>query len=638
MKNCWKSVAPCLFILAFGLVGACNSGQAGQHDNAQATIAALSTENARLAQAVATSVPASAAPAIAVSDPVSATQPVASTALLTATKPLTDLTNLIPAAGPLPQVLAEIALAPVGATLIDFRLDPAANRLYVTDSANHLYVLDAATRAILATLPVGGELTLDAVHQRLYVAPGDSVYQETPAIAVVDTDALTITALITNASHLALDVAQNRLFVGSRFSASTPSDAPGVRILAADSLAQTAEIAQPGIPIYNPLRNELLIVAYTIYAADPESGEITGDLLPELAEQSPRWCNGCSYAVDATVFADENLVLFDVQPIAAGKGAGYYPPPRFVDAAMLAPIALVASPEIQPSCGSQPQMQGAVDGRIYRHRFYDRYVFYNNVEVYDLDGNLLTWRDGLSKPFINARTNQAYANGWALDLASLTPLGPMPSICPFLHDNATGTLYGSRQGTLVVLAETGGALPAVKPVAPARLPAATIHEIVVSPDYANHALLFVQTADGLYRSRDDGGTWTFLRQGAPHMDVAISPAFASDQTLFIGAYHGESRGEGVLRSTDGGTTWQPLWNGLTYLRIAEITLSPAFASDQTLLAYGPYTRIDPWQTGFAVQRSTDGGLAWSTVLTASVETELPTPAALLATAAEPLLP
>jgi len=622
----WRGV---ILVFTLLLISACNNEPAA--GDAEATITALAAENARLATAVATLAAQAGAPELAALAELTATNPT--------TANLASSAGAAPASGPLPRVLAEIPLAPEGATLLDFRLDTAANRLYVTDSAGHLYVLDATTQERLATLPVAGELTLDPAHQRLYVAPGDSYYLDAPAISVVDTTALTVTASISNATHLALDPDQNRLFVGNRLSLANEESGPGVRVLDADTLTIIAESPQTGIPVYNALREELFIVAYTIYSADPATGAIRADLLPELADQSPRWCNGCTYVANAWVFPAAQLVAFDVQPMAVGKGAGDYLPPRFFDATSMQAVEQPAAiPEIQPGCGSQLTLQGPVADRLYRHQFYDRYIVYNNVLVNDLDGNLITWRDGLGKLFINANTNQAYANNWALDLNALTPLGPLPRFCPFYHDQAAGILYGSRQGNLIILAETGGVAATPTQTTVNTLPESAIDEILVSPAYASDATLFTVNGNGLYRSLDNGVNWTQLRPGATHLDVAISPAYATDRTLFTGGHQGEGWGEGVMRSTDGGDTWQPMWNNLTYLRIEEIALSPAYATDQTLFAYSPYMHLATHEAGYALQRSTDAGLSWSTMLTATAASELPAPAEVISTAAEPPLP
>ena len=122
------------------------------------------------------------------------------------------------------------------------------------------------------------------------------------------------------------------------------------------------------------------------------------------------------------------------------------------------------------------------------------------------------------------------------------------------------------------------------------------------------------------------------------LSLAISPDFANDHMLFTGGYIGDGWGEGVMRSTDGGDTWQPMWNNLTYLRVYQVALSPTYAADRTLLAYAHYTRLTPWETGVAVQRSTDQGVTWSLALTATDETKVSTATTLLGTPAALPLP
>ncbi|MFN8487527.1 MAG: hypothetical protein U0350_08050 [Caldilineaceae bacterium] len=638
-------------LLTLGCLTACSGGQAAQ--NSQATVAALSTENARLTTAVATLAKqpdAKANAVVAVAAVVSNTNGLTTTPSAAPTRSLAPVKEPAPEPGPLPNVLAEIPLAPQGAALVDFLLDATAGHLYVTDNAGHLYILDAANHTLLATLPAGGALTLDDAQHRLYVAPADSYPPEKPAIAVIDTQTLTVTATITGASHLALDAAHHRLFVGNRLSASSDpkqvSSGRGVRILNEDTLAQIAEIPQVGIPVYNPIRNELLIVGYTIYTADPDKAVVKQDLLPEISAQPLTWCNGCKAAFNAYIFPQDNLLAFDIQTISVGKGAGLTLPPRFLKAEDLTPIEKPADiPVIQPGCGSQKNLLRPVNGRIYRSETYDRYVFYNNLLVEDTNGQVQTWREGLEQPFINAQTNQAYANGWALDLNSLNPIGQMPMVCLFHYDAQYGVFYGSRQGALVELAERGGQLPKPTAASPGALPEKAITKIAPSPNFAQDNTLFLLSeASALYRSTDGGQQWTPLRNGLPlntyaTLSLALSPDFAHDHTLFTGGYIGDGWGEGVLRSTNGGDSWQPMWNNLTTLRVYQLTLSPNYATDGALLAYAHYTRLTPMETGVAVQRSTDRGVTWSLALTTTDATKLPPPSELLGvTTTQTMLP
>ncbi len=652
-----------LLLLTLAIYGgaACNSGQStpAAH-NDQATVAVLSTENARLATTVATlaqapntsvaaaavATPAPVAP-VAITVPLTTTVASTTTAASTTTVPNSPVPIKDPSSepGPLPTVLAEISLAPAGAVLIDFYLDQMTNRIYVTDNAGHLYVLDASSHAVLATLPAAGALTMDAAQHRLYVAPADAYFMPKPAITVIDTQLLTVTASITDATHLALDSAHNRIFVGNRLSGTSTQKPSNVRELKADSLTLIATFPQAGIPVYNAIRNELLIVGYTVYAADPDTAQIKQDLLPEISSQPLPWCDGCNFANNVYIFPNENLVALDIQPISAGKGAGLIPAPRFLDATRMASLAKPADiPTIQPGCGSHKSLLKPVKDRIYRHQTYDRYVFYNNLLTEDLNGKLLSLRDGLEQPFINAQTNQAYANGWVIDLDSWQPLGQMPTVCLFMQDTQKGLLYGSRQNALVILAERGGQAQAPAPAALGALPEKAISQISFSPTYAtDHTLFLISEKSRLYRSVDGGQTWAMLRGALPMnafatLSLAISPAFAQDHTLFTGGYVGEGWGEGVLRSTDGGDTWQPMWNQLNFLRVYKVALSPTYAIDGALLAYAHYTRLNQMETGVAIQRSADRGVSWSLTLTTTDETSAPAPAQVLGEAVTPLLP
>ncbi len=103
----------------------------------------------------------------------------------------------------------------------------------------------------------------------------------------------------------------------------------------------------------------------------------------------------------------------------------------------------------------------------------------------------------------------------------------------------------------------------------------------------------------LYKSTDRGATWTTPLSGMWVGPFAVSPAFPSDQTLFVVTT------DGLLKTTDGGATWAPQGfpNRAQPLEVAQLALSPGYASDQTLYAAG---------TG-STYRSTDGGSTWQPV-------------------------
>jgi hypothetical protein len=614
--------------LVVWLLVACNLQTTPNEASVQATLAALSTENARLTTAVAT---------------VAATHVVTGSA--TSSAP-TAASN----AGLLPRLVADVVLAPGGQTLRDLRLDPAAGRLYVTDSSGQLWVLDATTYTVLKSLPLTGDLTLDSDGGRLYVAAGGSAYHETPTIAVIDTQTMEVVGTIADASHVAVDSGHGRLFVGKAVSAlAQGQSSPGVRVLDARSLAQVGEIPQGGIPVYNPLRNELLIVAGSVYTADPDAARVTGDLLPEVSDQPCPECVGSLRTAGVWLFADENVLALDVLLTSTPGGPGLIQPPRWLDATTLALLTDgTALPVIQPGCGSQRQLLPAIDGRIYRALRYARYVLYNNLYVYDEMGALLTWRDGLAEPFINTATRQLYSGDWVLDLATLTPLASLPMPCILAQDRIRGLLYGlpaHQPNHLWVMQPIGAALPSLAPTLlpalPGDLPITQIHP---SPNYANDQTLFMLSNTALYRSRDGGQQWarlstpTSTSANYAAVSLAFSPDFANDATLFLGATLDTAHGAGVWRSTDGGDSWQALWQGMHHLRVYQVAVSPSFAKDGTVAAYATYNRLQPFEAGVSIHRATDRGLSWSLVMTASEASQLPPPSQLLSIPAPPVLP
>ncbi len=109
-------------------------------------------------------------------------------------------------------------------------------------------------------------------------------------------------------------------------------------------------------------------------------------------------------------------------------------------------------------------------------------------------------------------------------------------------------------------------------------------------------------AAGLFLSTDQGDTWEHLF-AARVFDLAVSPAFTSDPTLFIsaGVYHYTF---GILKSTDGGHDWQEANAGLDLAIggswVSDIKLSPGYAQDRTVFANNNYR----------LYQSTDGGQQW----------------------------
>ena len=105
-------------------------------------------------------------------------------------------------------------------------------------------------------------------------------------------------------------------------------------------------------------------------------------------------------------------------------------------------------------------------------------------------------------------------------------------------------------------------------------------------------VLFAGTrAGGVYRSRDDGLTWTAVNSGLSTLDVRALAA-APTGALFAG-----TRSGGVFRSADSGDNWEPANTGLE-------------PSDVRALAAGPGGAIYAGTRVGGVFRTTDGGRRW----------------------------
>ncbi|MCL4474318.1 MAG: hypothetical protein M1455_10370 [Actinobacteria bacterium] len=104
-----------------------------------------------------------------------------------------------------------------------------------------------------------------------------------------------------------------------------------------------------------------------------------------------------------------------------------------------------------------------------------------------------------------------------------------------------------------------------------------ILSVAVSPDFTNdHTLYAASLFYGLYRSTDGGASWN-RRFSSMAKSVALSPSFATDQTVIV-------RGQyGVYMSADAGATWKEL-TGIPSTNIASIAISPGFASDGMVFA------------------------------------------------------
>ena len=142
--------------------------------------------------------------------------------------------------------------------------------------------------------------------------------------------------------------------------------------------------------------------------------------------------------------------------------------------------------------------------------------------------------------------------------------------------------------------------------------------LAVSPGFASDATVFAGVSDGLYRSTDGGSSWQRVTEGltgATAASIEFSPGFERDSTVFAGML-GErvisymwgallyvTPPGGIFRSTDGGVTWE-IYEDLKKVSAMSISLSPSFEYDSTAF-------VGTLHSG--IFRTTDGGDVWKQV-------------------------
>ena len=128
-----------------------------------------------------------------------------------------------------------------------------------------------------------------------------------------------------------------------------------------------------------------------------------------------------------------------------------------------------------------------------------------------------------------------------------------------------------------------------------------VYEVVVSPNYATDQTVFAAAYSAILRSTDGGDTWTALDDNngfAPDRGLAsveLSPNYASDHTIFVA-----DALNGVYKSTNSGTSWTQTG----YIEAPlDLAISPAFTADDTIFAATPN----------GVEKTVDGGGDWNQV-------------------------
>ena len=132
----------------------------------------------------------------------------------------------------------------------------------------------------------------------------------------------------------------------------------------------------------------------------------------------------------------------------------------------------------------------------------------------------------------------------------------------------------------------------------------------------------LSTGDGMYKSADAGKTWKHLglRDGQQIASIAVDPHDAN--RLFVavlGHPYGPNAERGVFRSSDGGKTFQKVLYKNPNVGAVQVAFDPA--NSQVVYAVMWATRHAPWTgqsalneiPGSGLFKSTDGGSSWQRI-------------------------
>jgi photosystem II stability/assembly factor-like uncharacterized protein len=158
-----------------------------------------------------------------------------------------------------------------------------------------------------------------------------------------------------------------------------------------------------------------------------------------------------------------------------------------------------------------------------------------------------------------------------------------------------GLLIFSSADVLYEASAVGDSVTVVGKIPPSK--EFTIECIGASPLYEEDRTLAVGLSDSTVAlSADGGSSWNMVGLGALPKAIRFSPDYPTDATLWIATWGG-----GVLRSINGGTSFEPLNEGLGDLYVNDLTLAPTYPAPPDLFV--------ATETA-GVLRSADAGASW----------------------------
>lgn len=141
-----------------------------------------------------------------------------------------------------------------------------------------------------------------------------------------------------------------------------------------------------------------------------------------------------------------------------------------------------------------------------------------------------------------------------------------------------------------------------------------VQKVRIDPN--NYNIIWAATTEGTYKSTDAGQTWNQMHNILMSTDVAIMPG--NSNIVFEACGNLNSTGNGIYRTTNGGTSWTKLTSGLPSSYGGKALLQIYQANPQIIFASignGSATGAGTW-----LCKSTNGGDNWSIINTTDYST------------------
>ncbi len=441
----------------------------------------------------------------------------------------------------------------LGVGVVQMALDADADSLHVLDSTGVLHAIDLATMARVRSRPIV-DTGLESLSDGPMTAHGGRLY--------------------------VADVRGNRTLV-----------------LDAATGEKVGEIPKAGQVSVDEARKRLFVTRQGVFIADAASYQIVGSVEGTVREEQQLYSPG---AVEATYDPTTDRLYVIMTNNAAGSGARTWL--DIYDAKTLARLET-------PIQSDQRFVDGlALDGgagSVWVAANYPRAV----LSAWSPDGRLLVRLAGLGgRLFLDAGRGRLYARAWgglaAVDTATGDVVGFRPLSVRFpdvaVFDEGRGCFYVAERNSATVQVVPPGPSP-VAAQSPTALPPRPVRDLAVGGGAAMLAAIGEAEAAAVYR-REDGG-WVPVRgyfaDGTP---ARVMAAPGTRPVFFAFSAEGSYSPSALLRSTDGGRSWQVSSRGLTDFYIRDAAFSPDFATDGTAVVLAGESGLF---------RTTDGGETWA---------------------------